>query len=82
VTGLLLAKSGGNLLFSWTPPGGPGLVDQYEIVRDTAPEGPFPTSVATVADTASGAALELAAEPAPAFYKVRAVKSGCAGPAD
>lgn len=79
---LTLQKFGDDLLISWVQYADPSVTDYYEVMRALAPEGPFDTSVGTATGVVHGLFLNLAAEPANAYYKVRGVKGGCPGPLD
>jgi hypothetical protein len=71
---------GTKLRLSWVEFADPSVADYYEVMRGLAPSGPFDTSVGTATGTIHGLRIDLATEPGTAYYKVRAVKNGCAGP--
>jgi hypothetical protein len=77
---LTMLKSGSDLQIYWTLPGDPSLVDYYEVLRSPDPAGPFTARVGTASGNLDGLRVDLNAEPANAFYTVRGVKAGCAGP--
>lgn len=78
---LKIQKMGTDMLINWTQLA-PALVDYYEVMRGTSVIGPFTTSVGTASGISSGILINLANEPTPAYYKVRAVKGTCFGTLD
>ena len=66
--------------FAWTPIADPTFVDFYELLRAASPDGTFDVLVGDA--TGAAASVALAAEPPTAYYKIRAVKRTCRGPAD
>lgn len=80
VAGLALSKDAANLKFAWTPIADPTFVDFYELLRAASPDGTFDVLVGDA--TGAAASVALAAEPPTAYYKIRAVKRTCRGPAD
>lgn len=77
---LTITKSGNDMIISWVQLADPSLVDYYEVMRSLSPSGPFDTSVGTATGIVHGLDLNLANEPATAYYEVRAVKGSCPGP--
>ncbi len=77
---LTITKSGNDMIISWVQLANPSLVDYYEVMRSLSATGPFDTSVGTATGIVHGLTLNLASEPANAYYEVRAVKGSCPGP--
>jgi len=66
------------LVFEWTPQVPPP--DAYEVFRAAGPQGPFDTPVGTAGGAFGSLNVFLAAQPAEAYYKIRAVAGSCPGP--
>ena len=80
ITGVMMWNRASDLFITWTQVANPALVDYYEVMRASAPAGPFSTSVGTTTGIVHGMTLDLTTEPANSYYKVRAVKGSCPGP--